>query len=450
MANGNISGNSGDNSATVTNATDGSGVPSQDSSDVTVTTSNATVSGFGTFFNVTFSGGADTLMAENVPWVNPDSGDSVGFDQINMGSGDDQVGLDRSGFLDLDMGSGDDTLDLVNSGGRSADMGGDEDLARVDLSEANDSSEEELAQKDGQPLLDLDGGSGDDTLELVDDWTVTLSSGDVTIDPENDGLDVTVTNVFSSDDYQNITGFPALLNGTVQWSDPVTLSGGEVAHSAVEFSNFENLEAVCFTAGTLIATPRGETDVSRLSEGDLVLTRNGAKPIQWIGKRRLDVIDLMANPKLLPIRIPENAFGAGLPKRDLYLSPQHRIVLCSKIAERMFGAPEVLAPAKHLIGIGGIEVEASVREVIYYHILLETHEIVWADGLATETLLPGPQAMDMMPRAACDELRAIFPKIDEIISDPKAYAALPLLKGRDSRALIARMKKNGRPPRQHL
>ena len=442
MANGTIGGNGGNNSATVTNATDGSGVPSQNSSDVTVTTSNATVTGSGTFYDVIFSGGSDTLLAENVPWVNPSFGDSIGFDSIDMGTGADSVALDRSGFHDLSMGSGSDTLDLINSGGSTADLGADDDRANLDLSDATGFSDEELAQKSGQPLLDLDGGTGDDTLNLMGDWTVTLSSGNVTIDPENDSVDVTVTNVFTSADYKDVTGFPALLNGTVQWSDTITVNGSDTVHLAIEFSNFETMMSVCFTSGTGITTPKGEVDVARLREGDTVLTRSGSRPIRWIGKRRLDVIDLMANPKLLPVRIPANALGANLPKRDLLLSPQHRVVITSAIALAMFGALEVLVAAKHLIGLNGIEVAGTTREVTYFHILLDEHEIVRAEGLEAETLLPGPQAVQMLPEAQASELAAVFPNLDEVLKAHHEYAALPLLKGRDSRALVAELKKD--------
>lgn len=442
MANSYINGNNDSDAVTVTNATDGSGTPSQNPNDVTVVTSNATVSGSGAYFNVDFYGGADLLLAQNVPWVNPSSGSSVGFDQVDMGSGDDTVELDRSAFRDIDMGTGDDRLALLNSGGRSAEMGGGDDFAHLDLSDALGSSEEELAQKDNQPLLDLDGGADEDTLNLVGEWTVTLTSGNVTIDPGNDGIDTTVTNIFEASDYGDITGMPALLNGSVQWSDPVTLSGGEEVHPAIAFSNFEVLDAVCYTAGTLIDTPQGPCDIAEMQEGDLVCTRDGPLPIRWIGKRRFDLVDLMANPKLLPIRVPAHALGPNRPNVDLLVSPQHRVVIHSRIAKRMFGSNEVLVAAKQLVGLNGIDIKGEVREVVYMHFMLDAHAIVIANGLEAETLLPGPQALQMMPRKARDELLMIFPEILDVLANPSEHAVLPILKGRDGRALAARLKKN--------
>src|SRR5690606_10332266 len=120
----------------------------------------------------------------------------------------------------------------------------------------------------------------------------------------------------------------------------------------------------CFTAGTIVETPDGSVAIETLKVGDPVVTRHGIKPLKWVGKRRLDVIDLMANPKLLPIRIPAGAMGNGLPRRDVSVSPQHRIMIRSAIAERMFSTSEVLMPAKSLVGHNGIDVDGTVREVV--------------------------------------------------------------------------------------
>jgi len=445
MANATI--NSGASSAqvTVTNSTDGAGTPSQNENNVTVVATNATVStGFfgGAFYDVNFFGGNDVLLAQNVPWVNPDFGDSVGFDQINTGSGNDSVDLERSGFLDLDLGSGDDTLVLDSSGGQTANLGIGNDLAQVDFSDALNASEEELAQKSGQPLLDLDGQSGLDTLELGGDWTVTLTTGDVLIDPGNDGIDTTLTNIFTSAQLPDIQSMPALLSGSVQWANVTTLSSGDTVHPAVAFSNFETIDTICFTAGTLIDTPDGAREITTLKVDDLVITRDGPKPIRWIGKRRLDIIDLAANIRLLPIRIPAGALGPKLPKTDLSVSPQHRVAIDSEIAKSMFGNDEVLVAAKHLIGLNGIDVDGEVDGVVYVHMMLDEHEVIFANGMPAETLLPGPQALEMLPDSALREIKAIFPDIEKVMNDYAAHACLPILKGREGRALAARLQKS--------
>ena len=91
--------------------------------------------------NSNFLGGADTLVSWNMPWVNPDSGDTLGFDNISMGTGNDVVELHRSAFYDtLDMGDGDDTLVLDNSGGRNVVMGAGNDFTQVDMTQASAAS----------------------------------------------------------------------------------------------------------------------------------------------------------------------------------------------------------------------------------------------------------------------------------------------------------------------
>lgn len=442
MANATLTGNAGNNGATLTNATDGAGVPSQNGSDVTLSTSSATLSGTGHFYDVNFLGGSDTLVAWNLPWAHPSSGETLGFDNISMGTGDDWVELHRSAFYNTtDLGDGSDTLILDNSGGRDVLMGAGNDFTRIDMSQASAASEEELAQKVGQAPLSVDGGTGTDTLNLVGDWTLTLASGNFTLDTDNNGIGDSVTNVLRSDQYGQVLGMPTLLSGTVQWGEVLTLSGGDTVAAQATFSNFEALNAVCFTPGTMIDTPDGPRPVERLRAGDIVTTRNGARPIRWIGKRRLDLIDLMANPKLLPVLVPQGAFGDGLPTRDMHFSPQHRVVVRSKIAERLVGQREVLVAVKQLVGVAGIEVDGEVREVVYYHFILDEHAIVLADGIEAETLYPGPQALSFVPAEARAEIEALFPDI----ASRAPPSALPFLKGRDSRALAARHARAGQP-----
>ena len=437
MANSTISGNSLANGATLVNATNGAGVPLQDPSRVTVQLTDATAFGFGAFFDVNMSGGNDTLVAWNMPWVNPDSGQDIGFDDISMGDGNDLVDLNRSGFYGLlDMGAGADTLTLTNSGGNDVWMGTGNDLARLDFSESGAASEEELAQKVGQSPVSIDGQSGIDTLNLVGDWTLTLTSGNATLDTNYDGFADMVTNVVRADQYGMILGLPALLAGTVQWGDTITLGSGDTVLARATFSNFEVLEAICFAEGTRIATPDGEVAIEALCVGDPVLTREGPKPVRWIGKRRLDLIDLMANPKLLPILIPAGAFGDGRPARARRLAPQHRVVVRSQIVERMFNTDEVLVQAKQLVGVHDIQVDGETREVVYYHMMLDSHAVVQADGLEAETLFPGPMALSFVTEDARAELMELFPELAGDDAGPSP--ALPMLKGRDARALIAR------------
>lgn len=128
----------------------------------------------------------------------------------------------------------------------------------------------------------------------------------------------------------------------------------------------------CFVTGTMIACPDGERAVETLVAGDLVLTANGeAKPVRFLGVRR---VDLVATPEYSPICIPAGALADGVPSRDLRISPEHAIM-----------AQGVLVPAGSLIG--GAIVQETMDEVNYYHIQLDEHDVVIANGTPCETLL---------------------------------------------------------------
>lgn len=168
---------------------------------------------------------------------------------------------------------------------------------------------------------------------------------------------------------------------------------------------------VCFTRGTLIATPSGQRKVEELQVGDLVLTLDhGAQAIRWISSRKISGTALQAKPELRPVRIPAGALGEGYPEQDLLVSPQHRIVLSSEITSAMFGASEVLVPAKMLIGYNGI-MEEPAKSVEYFHFVLDAHELVWANGALSETMLTGPMALRALGPDQCRELAMIFPEM---------------------------------------
>jgi len=146
------------------------------------------------------------------------------------------------------------------------------------------------------------------------------------------------------------------------------------------------LEVMCLVRGTLIDTPDGTRPIEELAAGDLALTRdNGARPIRWIGRRRLEARVLSQVPRLRPVRIRAGALGPGIPSRDLCVSPQHRILVRSSIARRMFGCDEVLVAARQLLALDGIEVDESAGPVEYFHLLFDRHEIIFSNGAETES-----------------------------------------------------------------
>jgi len=174
-------------------------------------------------------------------------------------------------------------------------------------------------------------------------------------------------------------------------------------------SGYDDDHEVCFVNGTLILTSDGARKIEDLEAGDLVLTRdNGVQRIRWVGARKLTGLRAA---KHAPIRIAAGAFGKGMPERDLLVSPQHRILISDWRAELLFGVPEVLVAAKHLVNDSTIRVDRSLNDFSYHHILFERHETVFSEGLPTESFHPGDMAMSALDQAARAEVLELFPEL---------------------------------------
>ena len=135
--------------------------------------------------------------------------------------------------------------------------------------------------------------------------------------------------------------------------------------------------APCFATGTRILTPRGEVAVEALRVGDTVVTRSGAhRPVVWLGHRRVDCRGDARPHDVRPVRIAAHAFAPGMPHRALLLSPDHAVSTCDG----------VLVPARYLLN-GATVTQVAVDEVIYWHVELERHDIVLAEGMPAESYL---------------------------------------------------------------
>lgn len=198
---------------------------------------------------------------------------------------------------------------------------------------------------------------------------------------------------------------------------------------------------ICFANGTQIMTNRGTIAVENLRIGDMVLTRNdGYQPIRWLGFRKLRKNELEANPKLRPVRIKAHAFGENLPGNDLVVSPQHRILVTSDLASEKFGSSDVLIPAVKLTDMEGID-QIDTDFVAYFHILLDDHHVIYSNGVPSETLHTGPQAIRSLSHTAQAELREIFPDLFEL-SGQRATSAPVVERRRDIRSLNIRKMQN--------
>ena len=184
---------------------------------------------------------------------------------------------------------------------------------------------------------------------------------------------------------------------------------------------------VCFGSDTRIQTPTGEKKVVRLKPGDLVNTvDHGPQPIRWVAMRRLGPLELRANPAIRPVRVKRGALGGGLPARDVLLSPQHRVLVRSRLAMQMFGTTEVLVAVKALVGLPGIEVAQDVGGVIYVHLLFDDHEVIIADGAPMESLFLGTGAREAVGTAALEEIEAIMPELVDMMRNGTGVPARPL------------------------
>jgi len=154
---------------------------------------------------------------------------------------------------------------------------------------------------------------------------------------------------------------------------------------------------ICFTPGTRIRTPDGVARVEDLREGDMIQTRdNGVQPVLWTGSRRMTGARLYTMPWLRPVRIRTGAFGIAQPDGDLLVSPEHRMLVRGPVARSLFNTDEVLVAARDLVHGPAIAQDAAVREVTYVHVLLPEHQIVWANGVETESFHPASTSLETL------------------------------------------------------
>jgi glycosyltransferase involved in cell wall biosynthesis len=166
-----------------------------------------------------------------------------------------------------------------------------------------------------------------------------------------------------------------VVNGGTTFNLTIT-PADENFHLTQDGNGTELTATPCFLAGTLILTDKGEVPVERLEIGDHVITRAGAAaPIKWLGRRRYRQ-PFPPGADIIPVLICKNALGPGLPKRDLIVSPLHAMFL-----------DDVLVPAGRLLNGRSIRALPEVTEISYIHIELARHDVIFAEGAATETFV---------------------------------------------------------------
>lgn len=360
--------------------------------------------------------------------------------------------------------AGDDTIEggagqdvIFGQGGNDSLLGGSGDDV-IDGGEGNDV----LEGGQGQDLLvggagndTLSGGSGDDTLQGGEGEDL------ITVGPDNSiaegglgsdtfGFDGLGNHVIvggedadgSDIDVLDLTGVranvlpngPGLESGTIELLD----DNGNVARF-VTYSEIEQI-IICFTPGTRIATPKGEIAVEKLKCGDKVITRdNGAQTLRWVGRRDLSPDDMRMNEAFQPVLIRAGALGNGVPERDMLVSPQHRMLVKSDLAEVMFQEREVLIAAKHLTGLDGVD-QVRTGAVSYLHLMFDQHEVVLAEGAWAESFQPGDQSLRGIGAEQRDEILTLFPELDTLAGLDTYSSARLSLKRHEAHTLVDRLR----------
>lgn len=158
---------------------------------------------------------------------------------------------------------------------------------------------------------------------------------------------------------------------------------------------------ICFVEGTSIRTPNGDRPIEALREGDAVLTLDhGAQPIRWIGRKTL-----RSSGKLAPVRFAKGTLGNY---RDLLVSPRHRVLMPK--GDHLIAAQSLVDEFGVTISYGGM--------VTYIHLLFDQHELLIANGAASESFFPENRALHTIAPAARE---ALFSKFSTLRSDLTAY-----------------------------
>jgi autotransporter passenger strand-loop-strand repeat protein len=183
---------------------------------------------------------------------------------------------------------------------------------------------------------------------------------------------------------------PVISGSTVSFTDiansyfqPFSVTFANVAGSALSFVDDSvtgttevEVTALCFLAGTMIETPGGGVPVERLAVGDLVMTHVGPRPVKWLGRRAYGRRFVTGEPMATPVCIAAGALGSDTPRRNLFVSPGHGILVEGQ-----------LIPAWRLINGVSITQPPPAADVVYTHIELDDHAIVYAEGAPAETFL---------------------------------------------------------------
>jgi hypothetical protein len=214
-------------------------------------------------------------------------------------------------------------------------------------------------------LAQLGTVDGSGTLEILAGSTLDLGGGTLVVGGTNtiDGP--------GGVPFGHIIDDGLITNGTI-------IEAGSGTISYISPGTTENVTfavAACYLRGTRIATPSGERPIESLAIGDLVTTASGRiVPIRWIGRRAYPRRFAFGKPEIQPVLFRAGALDENMPRRDLFVSPQHAMFIDG-----------LLIPAIHLLNGITILQPDEIRDAHYLHIELDRHDVLLAEGAPSES-----------------------------------------------------------------
>ena len=173
---------------------------------------------------------------------------------------------------------------------------------------------------------------------------------------------------------------PKSAGGNYVFNNFTIATGASTTFQVTDTSTTSTIEALCYARGTMIQTPAGERAVETLHPGMRVITlvdgQEAPRAVTWVGHRRIDLTKHPRSEAVAPIRVERDAFADNVPHRDLLLSPDHAVFVDGK-----------LICVRQLVNGSTIRMERGWTAVDYYHLELDQHAIVLAEGLTVESYL---------------------------------------------------------------
>lgn len=293
-------------------------------------------------------------------------------DFINGKGGDDAI-FGGTGNNTILGGSGNDWI--LAQGGNDVIFGGSGNDV-IDAGEGNNkvfggAGRDYLTAGSGNDMFSTGAGA-----DVVAYTTTNVGTDVITdFDVKHDTLDLHALTGLTFDELV----FKESNGGTLIQAKDESLMKGSIFLNGVKAAdlNDSNLltAAACFLRGTTIATPQGERPVEALAIGDLVSTLGGvSRPVKWIGRRSFQRRFVGPRSEANPVVFKAGSLGQGLPFADLSVSGKHAMLFDG-----------VFVRAEDLVNGTTITRDSTVELIEYFHVELETPDVLFANGAAAET-----------------------------------------------------------------